>query len=330
MDEREKKGPLVVLVGPTAVGKSKVAIGLARRLDGEVVTADSMQVYIGLDIGTDKPAPEERQGVPHHLIDLVLPDQRFNVAQYRDLAHATIADIHRRGKLPILSGGTGLYVKAVLDEFLFPDEGADYALRKELEEKARQLGPQWLHQRLAQIDPPTASRLHPNDVRRVIRAIEVYETTGRPLSEHLRTAKAQEPRYRTVMIGLTRPRPVLYRRIEERVDRQIRDGLVDEVRRLMETYEDLPVARQALGYKEIHSYLRGKCSLEEAIRILKRDTRHYAKRQFTWFRRDPRIVWFDLEELSPIEKALDTLEGFVRSELGWEGGKPHGGEASPT
>lgn len=315
VDGTRKKQPLVVLVGPTAVGKSKIAIGLAKRLDGEVVTADSMQVYIGLDIGTDKPPVDQRQGVPHHLIDVVRPDQRFNVAQYRDLAHETIADIHRRGKLPLLSGGTGLYVKAVLDEFLFPDEGADFDLRQELEEKARELGPEWLHRRLAEIDPPTARRLHPNDVRRVIRAIEVYETTGRPLSEHLVTAKAQEPRYRTVMIGLTRPRPVLYRRIEERVDRQIRDGLVDEVRALMAAYRDLPVARQALGYKEIVSYLQGERTLEEAIALLKRDTRRYAKRQFTWFRRDNRIVWFDLEELSPTEKALDTLEGFIRSKL---------------
>lgn len=318
VEDRERKEPLVVLVGPTAVGKSKVAIGLAQRLDGEVVTADSMQVYIGLDIGTDKPTPAEREGIPHHLIDIVRPDQRFNVAEYRAKAHETIAEIHQRGKLPILSGGTGLYVKAVLDEFLFPDEGADLALRKELEEKARQFGPGWLHQRLAEVDPPTARRLHPNDVRRVIRAIEVYETTGRPLSEHLVAAKAQEPRYHTVMIGLTRPRPVLYRRIEERVDRQIQRGLVDEVRRLMETHDDLPVARQALGYKEIHGYLTGEHTLDQAIEILKRDTRRYAKRQFTWFRRDPRIVWFDLEELSPMEKALDTLEGFIKKELGFE------------
>lgn len=315
MDGQDDRGALVVLVGPTAVGKSKVAIGLAQRLDGEVVTADSMQVYKGLDIGTDKPTLAERQGVPHHLIDILSPDERFNVAQYRIKAHEVIAEIHQRGKLPILSGGTGLYVKAVLDEFLFPDEGADLALRHELEQEALTHGPHRLHRRLAEIDPPTARRLHPNDVRRVIRAIEVYETTGRPLSEHLVNAASEKPRYRTVMIGLTRPRPVLYRRIEERVDRQIRRGLVDEVRGLMEKYEDLPVARQALGYKEISAYLSGEVTLERAIEILKRDTRRYAKRQFTWFRRDPRIVWFDLEELSPLEKALDTLEGFIRRKL---------------
>jgi len=307
--------PLVVIVGPTAVGKSKIAIGLALRLDGEVVTADSMQVYRGLDIGTDKPPASERQGVPHHLVDVLDPDQRFNVAEYRDLAHQVIAEIHARGRLPILSGGTGLYVKAVLDEFLFPDEGADYELRTRLEKEAELHGREALHRRLAEIDPPTARRLHPNDVRRVIRALEVYETTGRALSEHLASATAPAPRYRAVMIGLTRPRDVLYRRIEARVDRQIQSGLVDEVRRLMERYGELPVARQALGYKEITAYLTGQCSLERAVEILKRDTRRFAKRQFTWFRKDHRIRWFDLEELGTHERALDAIEGHIRAEL---------------
>lgn len=311
----QEKDPLVVIVGPTAVGKTKMAIELALRLGGEVVTADSMQVYKGLDIGTDKPTAAERKGVPHHLIDIVEPDQRFNVAQYQKLAHETIQEVHRRGKLPILSGGTGLYVKAVLDEFLFPDEGADYALRAALQKEAKERGPEWLHQRLAEIDPLTARRLHPNDVRRVIRAIEVYETTGKPLSQHLETAGRSEPRYRTAMIGLTRPRPVLYQRINQRVDRQINSGLVEEVRRLMQQYGDLPVARQALGYKEIAAYLRGETSFERAVELLKRNTRRYAKRQFTWFRRDPRIVWFDLEKLAPFERAVDILEAFIRREL---------------
>src|SRR5690606_32564736 len=197
----------------------------------------------------------------------------------------------------------------------FPDEGADYALPAALQTEAEERGPEWLHRRLAEMDPPTARRLHPNDVRRVIRAIEVYETTGEPLSQHIETAGRSEPRYRTVSIGLTRPRPVLYQRIIERVDRQIKRGLVEEVRRLMEQYGDLPVARQVLGYKEIAAYLRGETSFERAVELLKRDTRRYAKRQFTWFRRDPRIVWFDLEELAPFERAVDTLEAFVRREL---------------
>lgn len=316
MESDNEKKPLVVIVGPTAVGKSKVAVDLALRLDGEVVTADSMQVYRGLDIGTDKPAPEDRKGVPHHLIDLLDPDQRFNVAEYRKLAHEAIAGIHARGRLPILAGGSGLYVKAVLDEFLFPDEGADLALRAELERLARTLGPEALHRRLAEIDPPTARRLHPNDVRRVVRAIEVYETTGRPLSEHLASARAPSPRYRVAMVGLTRPRDILYRRIEERVDRQIAMGLVDEVRNLMERYGEPPIARQALGYKEIAAYLRGECSLERAIEILKRNTRRFAKRQYTWFRKDSRIRWFDLEELGTHERALDAIEAYVRAELG--------------
>ncbi len=314
-EREQEKPPLAVIVGPTAVGKSEIAVDLALRMDGEVVTADSMQVYRGLDIGTDKPTPAQRRGVPHHLVDVVDPDQRFNVAEYRKLAHEAIAGIHRRGRLPILAGGTGLYVKAVLDEFLFPDEGADYELRARLEREARLLGPGALHRRLQEIDPATAARLHPNDIRRVIRAIEVYETTGRPLSEHLATARAAEPRYRVAMVGLTRPREVLYRRIEERVDRQIQNGLVDEVKRLMERYGPLPVARQALGYKEIAAYLKGECSLERAIEILKRDTRRFAKRQFTWFRRDERIRWFDLEAFPSHEAAVQAIEAHLRAEL---------------
>lgn len=308
---QKNQGPLVVIVGPTAVGKSEIAIELALVLDGEVVTADSMQVYRGLDIGTAKPSLEERRGIPHHLIDICEPNERFNVARYRDLAHETIADIHRRGKMPILAGGTGLYVKAVLDDFLFPDQGADYELRQSLERMAEEKGPIVLHQRLEAIDPPTAARLHPNDIRRVIRAIEVYETTNKPLSEHLKDAATKKPRYETVMVGLTRPRESLYRRIEKRVDQQIEDGLIDEVKGLLNRYGDLPVAQQALGYKEIAAYLKGECTLDEAIATLKRDTRHFAKRQFTWFKRDKRIAWIDLEELQGVDQAIAAIQQII-------------------
>lgn len=318
MTPRSEKPPLVVLVGPTAVGKSELAVELALRTRGEVVTADSMQVYRGLDIGTAKPTPAEQKGVPHHLIDICDPDERFNVAEYRRLAHKAIAEVHARGNLPILAGGTGLYVKAVLDEFLFPDEGADYELRRRLETQAREEGPQALHRRLAEIDPETASRLHPNDVRRVVRALEVYCTTGKPLSVHLEKASAAEPKYDVVMFGLTRPREILYRRINERVDSQIARGLVDEVRGLAERYGSLPVAGQALGYKEIYAYLKGELTLEEAIERLKRDTRRFAKRQFTWFRREPRILrWIDLEEVQPLAAAVEEIEKEIKGNFGW-------------
>lgn len=317
MTRRSEKPPLVVVVGPTAVGKSELAIELALRTRGEVVTADSMQVYRGLDIGTAKPTLEDRRGVPHHLIDICDPDERFNVAEYRRLAHRVIEEVHGRGNLPILAGGTGLYVKAVLDEFLFPDEGADYELRRRLEAEAKEAGPLALHSRLREVDPLTAQRLHPNDVRRVVRALEVYHTTGKPLSEHLRSARASEPKYDVAIFGLTRPREILYRRINERVDAQIEQGLIEEVRRLKARYGDLPVARQALGYKEIHAYLTGELTLEQAVERLKRDTRRFAKRQYTWFRREPGIRWIDLEEVRPLGAAVELIREEIKGRLGW-------------
>lgn len=307
--------PLVVIVGPTGVGKTALAVELALILGGEVVSADSMQVYKGMDIGTAKPTPEERKGVPHHLIDVVTPDTPFNVARYRDMAHAVIADIHARGALPILCGGTGLYVRAVLDEFLFPDQGAAPEVRERLQRLAEERGKQYLYNLLASVDPETAARLHPNDVRRVIRALEVYETTGRSMSEHIAAVQGKTPRYRDVRIGLTRPREELYRRIDRRVDEQIAQGLVDEVRSLRARYRLATTALQGLGYKEILRYLDGECSLEEAVHVLKRETRHYAKRQYTWFRRDPRIVWYDLSLYPSIEAAAQDIAAYVRKAL---------------
>lgn len=307
--------PLVVIVGPTAVGKTAVAVELALRLNGEVVTADSMQVYRGMDIGTAKPTVAERRGVPHHLIDVVSPDETFNAARYRDLAQAAIADIHRRGRLPIVSGGTGLYIRALLEEFQLPAPGAHPEVRTRLESDAERLGRVRLHERLAAVDPPTAARLHPNDVRRVVRALEVYEVTGIPLSEHLAAARERLPRYFTVSVGLTRPREELYRRIEERVDQQLASGLVDEVRSLLARYTLNQTARQALGYKEIIAYLEGETTLAEAVERLKRETRRYAKRQYTWFRRDPHIVWFDLSEYPTLAAAVDAIERHVVARL---------------
>lgn len=316
---QSSKPPVVVVVGPTAVGKSSLSVELAHALDGEIVTADSMQVYRGMDIGTAKPTPQERKGIPHHLIDVCDPDRHFNVAEYRDLAHNVIADIHRREKLPIVSGGTGLYVKAVLDEFLFPDEGADYTLRQELEAYAKEQGQAALHERLAAVDPPSARRIHPHDVRRVVRALEVYLQTGRPLSAHLRDVQNSPGRYNAIQIGLTRPRDILYERINLRVDRQIEDGLVDEVRTLMAMYPSMPVARQALGYKEIIEYLEGRTTLEEAISLLKRDTRRFAKRQFTWFNRDLRIHWIDLEKTTGSDEPVAHMRLYIQEKLASSG-----------
>ncbi|HLT57378.1 MAG: tRNA (adenosine(37)-N6)-dimethylallyltransferase MiaA [Limnochordales bacterium] len=306
--------PLLVIVGPTAVGKTAYCVLLGQALRAEIVTADSMQVYRGMDIGTAKPPPEERGGVPHHCLDLVDPRDAFNVADYRRHALAAIADIHRRGRLPILTGGTGLYVRAVVDDFLFPDRGADWELRRRLEEEAARLGRAALHARLAQVDPETAARLHPNDLRRVVRALEVYQRTGRPLSQHLREARARQPRFDLLMFGLTRPREELYARINRRVEEQIAAGLVEEVRRLMaQGLDEGHVAMQGLGYKEIIGYLKGRWSLQEAIRILQRDTRHYARRQLIWFKADPRIQWLDLSQYPSLQAATAPVVAAVRA-----------------
>lgn len=307
--------PLCVLVGPTGVGKTEVAIELARRLDGEVVTADSMQVYRGMDIGTAKPTIAERAGIPHHLIDVITPDSPFNVARYRDLAHEAIAHIHARGRLPILSGGTGLYVKAVVGEFLFPDQGADSELRRKLQQEAETEGRERLHAKLAAADPVAAMRIHPNDVRRVVRALEVYESTGRTMTEHIAAAQARGPRYRDVRIGLVRDRAELYERIDRRVYAQLEQGLIDEVSRLRTEYRLHRTALQGLGYKEVLDYLDGRVSLAEAVASLQRETRHYAKRQLTWFRRDSDIVWFNLSESDSLSQPLAQMEHHIRTQL---------------
>src|SRR5690625_2285904 len=299
------KPPLLVIVGPTAVGKTAFCIDLAERLPAEIVTADSMQVYRGMDIGTAKPTEEERRGVPHHGIDLVEPDEQCNVADYRRHALKAIAAIHERGKLPILSGGTGLYVRAVVDEFLFPERGADWDLRRGLEEEVQRIGRPALHARLQAVDPETAARLHPNDLRRVVRALEVYERTGRPLSEHLREARGKGSRFDLLMFGLTRPREELYARINDRVHEQIRSGLVEEVAAMLERgLDEDDVSMKGLGYKEIIGYLKGRYGLDEAITLLQRDTRHYARRQLTWFRADKRIQWIDLSYYESLDDAI--------------------------
>lgn len=311
--------PIVVLVGPTAVGKSDVAIDLAKQLQGEIVTADSMQVYQGMNIGTAKPTPEQQKEIPHHLIDVVPPDQPFNVARYRDLAHAVIAGIHSRDRLPIVSGGTGLYIRAILDEFALPGTEADPQVRSRLEAEAKAEGNRAFHERLEAIDPETAGRLHPNDVRRVVRAMEVYETTGKTMSQHLLEAQQRKPRYHSVHVGLTRPRPELYQRIDLRVDQQLADGLVAEVQGLMQRYELNKTARQALGYKEFIDYLEGRCTLAEAAERLKRETRRYAKRQYTWFRRDERLRWFDLHTYTSRDDALRDIVTSIQNKLSAKG-----------
>lgn len=331
------KPPLLIVVGPTAAGKTAFSIELALALGTEVITADSMQVYRGMDIGTAKPDVAERRGVVHHGIDLVEPYELFNVADFRRYARAVIADMHSRGLLPILAGGTGFYVQAVIEEFLFPDGVADWELRRALEEEAERIGRPAIHARLAEVDPDSAARLHPNDLRRVVRALEVFETTGSTLSEHIRRREQAEPLYDVLIFGLNRPREDLYERINNRVHEQIAAGLIDEVRSVMKRTKDASaqkgtvgssaivtgdaevpksdahaVAMKGLGYKEIIGYLEGRYSLDEAVELLQRDTRHFARRQLTWFRADKRIRWLDLSEYDSMKEAILPVLETVR------------------
>lgn len=298
--------PLVVVVGPTAVGKSAAAVVLAERLGGEVVCADSRTVYRGMDIGTAKPTPAMRARVPHHLLDVADPQEVFTVWDFQRLAREAIAQIRSRGRVPVLVGGTGLYVRAVVDGLVIPQVPPDWAARRQWEEEERQQ-PGVVYRRLAELDPEAARRIPPQNLRRVIRALEVVVRTGRPLGEVARRG----PEERAYQVGLTADRQVLYQRIRKRIREQLQAGLVEEVRALLARGVDPSVpAMQGLGYKELVPYVQGRASLEEAVRDLERNTRRYAKRQWTWFRADPRIRWVDVDELPPeevAERVLDVL-----------------------
>jgi len=286
---------VLAIVGPTAVGKTAVAVECCLRLGSEVVSADSMQAYRHMDIGTAKPSSDERRGVPHHCLDLVEPDEEYSVARYQEAAEAAIADIHVRGKLAVLCGGTGLYVKAVLYGLDLPIAAADWDLRRRLEDEVHRLGPAGLHERLRQVDARAAARIHPHNVRRVIRALEVYLLTGRPLSSHHRLDRQPSRKYNVLGFGLNLPRNELYRRIDARVEAMIQRGLLGEVRWLLDRgYSEQLVSMKGLGYRQLARHLRGEVDLDTAVYLTKRDTRHYARRQLTWFRAEPLLRWLDL------------------------------------
>ncbi len=287
---------VAAVLGPTAVGKSAISLSLAERLDGEIINADSMQVYRGFDIGTDKPGPEERARVPHHLLDIVDGRTQFTAADFAVRAAEAVASISGRGRLPIIVGGTGLYIKALF-EGLFPGPGRDDAVRAALEEKARRDGWDALHRRLESLDPESAAKIGRNDGIRIIRALEVRTVTGIPLSEHFRRTAGYLQGWASILVGLRRERAALRRRIDERVERMFGRGLVEEVRGLRAGgLEESAPPFKALGYRHVLRFLRGESTLEEAKMQTKIDTRHYAKRQETWFRKTPGLVWFDADD----------------------------------
>lgn len=291
------KQKLIVVAGPTASGKTRLAIDIAKSVNGEIVNADSMQIYKYMNIGSAKPTLEEQSEAKHHLIDFLEPDEEFSVADYTELAHKIIAEIASRGKIPIMCGGTGLYINSVVNDITFGEIETDYKLREELNELAKQHSSQYLLDILKEFDPVSAQRLHPGNLRRIVRAIEFYRTTGIPISEHQEMTKQKESRYEPLMLCVKWDREVLYDRINKRVDIMMNDGLLDEVKQLMEMgYTKELNSMKGIGYKEIIDYFEGNMSLEDTVNLIKQSSRRYAKRQLTWFRRDKRIHWLDANE----------------------------------
>ena len=321
------KPTVLALVGPTGAGKTRTAIALCDALGAEIVSMDSMQIYRGMDIGTAKPTPQERAQAVHHMIDVADPREIFTVSMYRDMAAGVIDGILTRGRLPILVGGTGLYLNALSYEMNLGEDGANRALREELNAIAKEPGgPQRLHERLQSVDPESAARLHPNDVRRVVRAIEVYETTGRPMSSMDGDMRREGP-YRMLVYGLSLPREQMYARINARVDRMMADGLVDEVKALLAQGVE-PCreggAMQAIGYKEIVAALRGETDMDTAVSLIKQSSRRYAKRQWTWFRHDPRVQWFDFTQYADEQALQAALLARIRADMAQHATDPAG------
>lgn len=307
--------PLVALVGPTAVGKSQIGILVAKSLDTEVLTADSRQVFRGMDIGMDKPSEAERQGVSHRLIDLVAPNEPFNTGVYRRLAMQEIERVYAAGRIPLVVGGTGLYVRTLI-RGLWSGPAADWSMRTRLMDQEREQGPGFLHRELGRVDPESAARLHPRDLVKIVRALEVYALSQRPLSEVHREHGFEDRPFSALLIGLNRDRAALYGRIDARVESQVSKGLIEETQRLLsEGYERQLGSMKGLGYRQIAGYLWGEYDYAEAIRRLKRDTRHFAKRQLTWFRKEPDLRWLMIDERESPDDTAERVVAVIREFL---------------
>ena len=307
--------PLVILTGPTAVGKTELSISLAKAIGGEIISADSMQVYKYMNIGTAKIRQEEMEGVPHHLIDILEPDVAFNVAMFKELAKKAADEIYERGHIPIVVGGTGFYIQALLYDIDFSEEDSDQHIRSELEQLAAQKGSEYLHDLLREVDPESADQIHHHNVKRVIRALEYYRMHGEKISIHNERERQKQSPYQFLYFVLTHDRQVLYERIERRIDKMIQEGIVEEVDNLLKMgYNRNLVSMQGLGYKEIVPYLMGECTLDEAVYVLKRDTRHFAKRQLTWFRRERDVRWLDKTQFASEKEILDEIQNTIKTE----------------
>lgn len=303
---------VIIIAGPTASGKTGLSIELAKEIGGEIVSADSMQLYKYMDIGTAKPDEKEMSGIKHYLIDEIYPDEDFSVARYQEMALKYIKEILEKGKRPIVVGGTGLYINSLIYNINFTETISDWDLRERLKKEALEYGNEYLYERLKRIDPEAAQKIHLNDLKRIIRAIEVYEYTKTPISKHQEVSRENPPIYNFAVFGLKMGRERLYERINKRVDSMFERGLIDEVKKLVDLgYEGNSTAMQALGYKEVLSYLRGEITLDEAVYIIKRDTRHYAKRQITWFKRVENMRWIDLDEEEDLDDIIKNIKIYV-------------------
>ena len=309
----EEKKKLIILTGPTAVGKTKLSIETARMLNAEIISADSMQVYKYMDIGTAKITKKEMEDITHYMVDELEPDEEFNVVVFKRLALKYMDEIYKKGKIPLIVGGTGFYIQALLYDIDFTENDDDGGIvRAELEEIARLNGGEYLHTELAKVDKESAEEIHPNNVKKVIRALEYYRLTGQKISEHNKEQRQKESPYNFLYLVLNDDRQLLYDRIDKRIDIMLKDGLIDEVKSLKEKgYGKDLVSMQGLGYKEILDYLDGSSTLDEAIYILKRDTRHFAKRQLTWFRREKITIWIDKSKFESDEAILEYIKALA-------------------
>ena len=309
-----QRRPLFVLIGPTAVGKTSLSIEIAKKINGEIISADSMQVYKYLNIGTAKIRPEEAQGIPHHLVNIKKPTESFSVAEFKKLAEEKISEIYNKKKLPMLVGGTGLYVNSVINDYNFTEIDSSQKIRADLKKIVLEQGIETLLAKLNEIDPISAQKFHPHDQRRIIRALEVYYSTGKPISQNQITSNGDNTKYKLIIVGLNLAREKLYQRINFRVDEMLKEGWLSEIENLLE--QGVPIdapGLQGLGYKQLVMYLEGWLTYEEAVELIKRDTRRFAKRQLTWFNRDKRIYWVQMDNRNENEALEEILSYLGRS-----------------